>query len=295
MNQGQTSSPDAEALEVRLGAMKAHPRIDEALRHSVSAALDYFHANQVMHRNVRDIGRLILGVVALYLDATGGLTHRRLRALSGQTGVISAGTATAVLFRMRAIGYVHREETGGSGLQRRYVPTPEMVRAFQDRLRFELEAAAMVIDGCGAILPRYEEPGVFRAVIAVMGRETMQAVRNPRPDLDALNRLSVRTAGLLVLFDIVHAADRPGAPFAAEAEVEVSVAALARRYEISRSHVLSILRDLSAADFLERLSSDGLWRIKPALRDALLTFFTVIYAGMAGVESEALAALDGAG
>lgn len=289
------TSVDEDEIEALLPSLRADPRMDAAIRASVTGALAYFHEDPVLHRNVRDVGRLILCFVALYLHATGGLTHRRLRTLSGQTGVISAGTATAVLFRMRAIGYVTREEGAGPGLQRRYLPTPQMVETFRRRLEIEMGAASIVIDGLDDMLGRLDEPEVFEAMMAEMGRDVIHGAQNPRPDIDPINRLSVRTAGILLLWDIVKAGEQPGGLFGGEAEVEISVAALARRYQVSRSHVLSILRDLTEAGYLERLSRDGLWRLQPPLREALLTFFAIIYLGVARVTERAAARLAAGG
>ncbi|WP_304166059.1 hypothetical protein [Phenylobacterium aquaticum] len=280
----------AEPFEARLDALPAHPRFEEAMRYSVRAALDYFHENPVLHRNIKDVGRLILGVVALSMDATGGLTHRRLRALSGRTGVISAGTATAVLFRMRTIGYVTRDEAGGGGLARRYRPTPDMTQAFRERMQIELDAAAILFPHVAPVRDRFGEPDMFRAVFKVLGEESIKAARDPRGDLDALNRLGTRSAGVLVLYDLLNAADVAGGgrgPLGAPIELEVSVSALARKYEISRSHVLSLLRDLEAADFIARVGREGRWALRPALRPTLETFFGVIYLGMAHVALEA--------
>lgn len=289
----QESSPsqDPHLFDARLQALCAHPRFDDALRHSVRSALAYFHANPVLHRNVKDVGRLILGVVALYLDATGGLTHRRLRTLSGQTGVVSAGTATAVLFRMRTIGYVVRDEGVGGGVARRYRPTPEMIQSFHDRMKIELDAAAMLVPEVAPISDRLGEPEVFRAVFTALGRESIVAASQPRAELEVLNRLSVRSAGILVLYDLLAAADDGVSPFGSPAEVVISVSALARKYEISRSHVLSLLRDLEMADFVCRAGRDGRWALRPALGDSLRKFFGVIYLGMAFVAAQASEAL----
>lgn len=284
----ETLAPDGSALfEARLQGLCAHPRFDEAVRHSVRSALAYFHTNPLLHRNVKDIGRLILGVVALYLDATGGLTHRRLRALSGQTGVISAGTATAVLFRMRAIGYVVRDDVGGGGVMRRYRPTSEMIRTFHDRIKIELDAATMLFPDVGPVRDRLGEPKVFAAVFTALGREVITAASNPRAELDVINRLSVRSAGILVLYDLIATADDGEGALAKPAEFEISVSALARKYEISRSHVLSLLRDLEAADLVARVGRDGRWALQPALGAHLRAFFAVVYLGMDFVIAQA--------
>lgn len=286
-----TAAADPDLFDARLQTLCAHPKFDDAMRHSVRAALAYFQINPLLHRNVKDVGRLILGVVALYLDATGGLTHRRLRTLSGQTGVISAGTATAVLFRMRAIGYVVRDEGGVGGVARRYRPTPEMIETFHDRMKIELDAAAMLMPQIAPITDRLGEPQVFAAVFTALGRESIVAASQPRAELDVLNRLAVRSAGMLVLYDLIAAADDGVSPFGGPCEVEISVSALARKYEISRSHVLSLLRDLEAADFVCRAGRDGLWALRPALSESLRKFFGVIYLGMAFVAAQAAEAL----
>lgn len=284
-------SAEVERFEARLRAVRAHPRLDEAMRFSVRSALDYFHENRLLHRNIKDVGRLILGTVALYLDATGGLTHRRLRTLSGQTGVISAGTATAVLFRMRAIGYVTRDEEGVSGVARRYRPTAEMTEAFRERMQIELDAAAILFPEVIPVRDRFSEAPMSRAVFAVLGAESIKAASQPRSDLDPLNRLATRSAGVLILYDLLHTADQnagAGSGFAAPVELEVSVSALARKYEVSRSHVLSLLRDMEAADFIRRVGRDGRWTLRPALRPMLTSFFGVIYLGMTHVAAEAM-------
>lgn len=278
---------DPAQFDARLNVLCAHPQFDTAMRHSVRSALDYFHTNPVLHRNVKDVGRLILGVVALYLDATGGLTHRRLRTLSGQTGVISAGTATAVLFRMRTIGYVVRDEAGGAGVPRRYRPTPEMIQTFHDRMKIELDSAAMLVPEVAPICDRLGEPRVFAAVFTALGREAIVAASQPRAELDVLNRLAVRSAGMLVFYDLLAAADDGVGPFGGPGEVEISVSALARKYEISRSHVLSLLRDLEAAEFVRRAGRDGRWALLPALGESLRKFFGVVYLGMAFVAAQA--------
>ena len=67
---------------------------------------------------------------------------KRLRELSGKSGIVSAGTATAVLLRLQMIGYVTRAEAS-NGHSRPYKPTAAMEAAFRDRMRIEFEARKM--------------------------------------------------------------------------------------------------------------------------------------------------------
>jgi len=265
--------------EAQIQAMREDPRLEGAMRHSVTRALAYYRANPLMHRNLKDVGRFILGVVALYLDATGGLTHRRLRALSGQSGLISAGAASAVLLRLRLIGYVTAHGPQVNGQIKLYRPTPTMAAAFRERMRIELEAAAVFNPRVGPILERLDDPEVFPSLMAVLGDDTINAARHPHPDTVGLDRISTRTAGMMILYRILSDADQGGA-FPPLGEVAVSVSGLAREFEVSRSHVLTILRDAEQCGLMSRLEGEGHWRLEPAMAQAFRTFYAVIYMGV---------------
>jgi hypothetical protein len=265
--------------EAQIQAMRDDPRLEAAMRHSVTRALAYYRANPVMHRNVKDVGRFVLGVVALYLDATGGLTHRRLRTLSGHTGLISSGAASAVLLRLRLIGYVTPEGPQVNGQVKLYRPTAIMAAAFRERMRIELEAAAAFNPRVAAVLERLEQPEVFPTLMAVMGDDTINAARNPHPHTVGLDRISTRTAGMMLMYRILSDADT-GAAFPPTGELAISVSSLAREFEVSRSHVLTVLRDAEQAGLLTRLDGEGRWRLEPSLGQAFRTFYAVLYMGM---------------
>nr|QQZ50136.1 hypothetical protein JKL49_26830 [Phenylobacterium glaciei] len=154
------------------------------MRSSVRGAVAYYDAAPALHRDVKDVSRFLLGVLALYLDATGGLTHRRLRELSGKSGILSAGTATAVLLRLQLIGYVTRTDAA-NGHSRPYKPTPAMEAAFRGRMRIEFEALTHLTDETAEMLARFDEPAVFSMLMAMMGasrcRRLDRRTRTSRP------------------------------------------------------------------------------------------------------------------
>lgn len=277
--------------EHRIQAMRADPRIGAAMRHSVTRSVAYYDAALVMHRNLKDVSRFVLGVVALYLDATGGLTHRRLRELSGQTGIISTGTATALLLRLRLIGYVTPAEVLPNGAIRLYRPTAAMVTAFRDRLRIELEACVLIDPRISPVLERLDEPEVFPHLMAAMGADAINAARHPRPDTISIDKLSMRSAGMLIMFQLMQEADQ-GEAFPPIGEAQVSVSSLARRYEVSRSHVLTILRDAEEMGLITRLG-EGRWRLEPALGEVFRTFYAVMYLGIIKAARATQAAMAG--
>ena len=262
----------------RLEAFLARPGLDEAMRASVRGAVAYYDAAPTLHRDVKDLSRFMLGILALYLDASGGLTHRRLRELSGKSGILSAGTATAVLLRLQLIGYVTRADAA-NGHSRPYKPTPAMEAAFRERMRIEFEALSHLTDETARMLARFDEPEVFAMLMRMMGDQSMQAAGSPNPDIEAFNKLAVRSAGLLILFDLMHQADRGGA-FPPVGEVTLSVAAIARHYDVSRSQVLSVLRDIEQAGWIEKRPGDGVWLLTPALRADIRIFYGITYLGL---------------
>ena len=277
--------------ESQIQAMRDDPRLTEAMRHSVTRALEYYRANPLMHRNLKDVGRFVLGAVALYLDATGGLTHRRLRTLSGQSGLISAGAASAVLLRLRLIGYVTPEGPQVNGQIKLYRPTAAMSEAFRERLRIELEAASVFNPRVAAVLQRLGEPEVFPTLMAILGPDTIAAARHPHPDTAGLDRISTRTAGMMLMFRILSEADQ-GGDFPPAGEVAISVSGLAREFEVSRSHVLTVLRDAEQAGLMTRVEGDGRWRLEPQLGEAFRTFYAVLYMGMVKSARAAHAAMS---
>jgi hypothetical protein len=289
---GEAFSPEDMSFG-SIDAMRRDPRMAAAMRISVNGALDYARATPLMHRNVKDMGRFILGMVALYLDATGGLTHRRLRSLSGRTGLISAGAASAVLLRLRLIGYVSPADGQTNGQVRLYRPTPAMIEVFRERIRIEMTAAAQLYPKIAAILPRFAEPEAFPAAIAAIGVDVVEGARAPHPTHEGLSRVSPRSAGMMILYRIIADADaHQGAQgaFPPVTDAEVSVSAIAREFEVSRSHVLAVLREAEQGGLMTALG-DGRWRLEPALQEAVQVLYAVSYMGMNKGARAAYAAL----
>ncbi len=85
------------SVENRVNQMQAHPRFSEAIRAAARYALANYASPSSLDRSVTDVGHYFLAVLALYLDAAGGLTRRRLRALCADIGAFSSGRVGMVL------------------------------------------------------------------------------------------------------------------------------------------------------------------------------------------------------
>ena len=244
----------------------AAPGCSAALRHSVGGALKHFDADPKTSGLFLDIGSFALGILALYLDATGGISHRHLREISQSSSILSAGRASAILATLRFKGFAVREQ-GGLG-DVRYRPAPLLMRHFHGRFRVELEALVMVEPDVARLVERWDEPRLFERFIAYLGAELVRAGTRPIPELDGLNRIGARRAGLLVLYQLMLSAD-DGEAFPRDGVCKIAITATSRRFNLSRSHVLTVIRSIEHEGLIRRASDAG----EAVLLPSLVEFF----------------------
>ncbi|MEI9888840.1 MAG: hypothetical protein WDN08_20530 [Rhizomicrobium sp.] len=230
--------PDAAIAEVR-----DHPRFGDALRHVFINVLEHGARDKAHARVFHDVERFVLGVFALYLDVTGGITHRRLRELGSEGGMMSSGRATAILMYMRTIGYVVPSAKGAKGQVRRYEATRTLYETYRTRMRFEFEAAAMVDPTVASVASRLDDPDTFRAVCTHLAETLRYATRGGRPEFALVDRIASRRAGMSLLYSLFLSLDDGGA-FPRGGELTVNVKAAAHRFGVSRAQILGILKDL---------------------------------------------------
>src|SRR5438477_12980641 len=80
--------PTAEAV----AALRAHPRFPDAFRASIEGLVAVYRRNRLVGQVLNDRGRVIFGILALYLHYapdTGGLTASAMKALCVETGLCS--------------------------------------------------------------------------------------------------------------------------------------------------------------------------------------------------------------
>lgn len=280
-------APGADITNEAIAEILDHPRFGDALRHAASRSLALMDAHPAHHRAFDDIGNFVLGMLALYLDATSGLTHRKLRELCGEAGVLSTGRATAILLRLRMIGYVRPQDDKQSRV-RRYVPTDTMLAMFKARLRIEFEAIEKFEPEVGKLLAHFDEPEVFWMVCAGCGAFMYEAARSPRHEYDVLTAVGGRRSGMVMIFHLFLALD-DGGTFPRPGELNVNVAALAARLGTSRAHVLSLLRDFERAGYFTRGHPD---KIEPALANVFARYYAMAFGGSLCIAARICRQLD---
>jgi len=248
-------------------AILNHPNFHVAQRASYQAALDYCQAHPDMQASISDMGSLLLCIVALYLDATGGITHRRLRMLMGKSGAVSAGRATALLWQLRRKDFI---QTGHRNGKPCFLPTPAMRDAMQERMRHELRAAVHIEPKLQRYLAHFEGDALFRPIWSRLGDDLLEAATTVYPSLVNLHVVGDRAYGFAMTYAIAAADwDAPGTAAPAGA-------ALARTYGTSRSHVFRILKLMEGFGFLDVRNNERF--VTPRLREALREFQCMTYA-----------------
>lgn len=252
----QDDSPWWRLSQEELAAIKAHPRFVEMMRASIVGALEMYDADTVTSGALRDMGRFVAGMMALYLHASGGLTLTRLRAVCAEVGISGRGRAMAILTMLRVIGYVTAAEGIGDARVRPYVPTEAMVTAFRQRIRIELQAFSLVDPDMDAVISFYDRPDGFDAYMRHAGGGLITAITSGATPATDLDIFAERAAGILILYQLVLGGEE-GDTFPPRRPIRASVNGLAKRFKVSRTHVMRLLRDGETEGFFRRAPEAG--------------------------------------
>jgi hypothetical protein len=138
-----------------------------------------------------------------------------------------------------------------------------------------------------AILAALDDPAVRLALVISMV-ERFRAGFRFISHAPGLGLFGERNAGLFVLMSLIIAGEAddsvpPSRP------VPISMAALARRFRVSRPHVLKLLRDAADGGFIARSGQEGnRIVIRPQLGEATQIFFATMYLFFADCAREAM-------
>lgn len=256
------SSMDAEARAAAI----THPRFEEACRLLVTKGFARYRSDHVFARANKDISRYFFAYFALYLDARGELTLTTIRDFVSELGLASPGRAAAILFRLRTIGYIERDKEQNDRRVRRYVPTEALKSMLRRIIRDELSALALMEPEAVIAAERLDEPEFFKAYALRAGQGLAGIAQMEDPG--ETKHFTARDAGTMVLLDIAFSGE-PGDVYPPRGPVKMSVTELARKYEVSRSHVLKMLRDAEKEGLITRNPDERTGVLSEALRVAL--------------------------
>jgi hypothetical protein len=243
-----------------------------------------------------DRGRSLFAVGALYLDALPDAFGRRLTpvrmiALATSMGLGSAGRAKAMLALLRWGGYLEPVEGNGSSRQpgagdrreRPLAPTEKLRSVVRGRWRTFFEALALIRPQGKAALDALSDAGFERVFAAELGAAFRAGFR-PLDRAPLLGPVSERDAGLVVLLVLVVAAHAGGPP--------PPIAQMARRFGVSRAHVLDVLRDAEAGGLVFRDGARSTPVVTPILMESVADLVAGILAITLAAATTALARFE---
>jgi hypothetical protein len=265
-------NPEVAAL------MMAQPGFADACRMAFKLSVARHGRNKLLTRVTVDISRLIYGYLVIYLEARGGITLTAIQELCHEIGLASAGRAQAILFHLRATGYVRPDPANTDRRSRRYLPSAEMKENLREVMADELRAFSLIEPQAGVAADRLVEPDFFRAFMIRLGEGFAAGLKN-RP-ARVISHFAERNAGLIILWDILLSAQE-GDSYPPRGLLKMSVTELAQKYDVSRSHVFRLLRDAEILGLLKRNADEQTGAIEDVLADDVAEFQVTTFLGLA--------------
>lgn len=267
----QTRAKVAELIApASVDAMRARPGFSDVARNIARGwRLPDDEPDRSFALAMRDLGRFMACILALYLHHSGGLTLARLAALLDAADLAGPGRARAMLLYMQFIGYVTPSRSTADGRLRPYLPTPDLEVGLGNRMRRELAHAAPISPVSAELHARFDEPGVASLYYGMMGDIWIgyMLARKARLPGPSLEMFSERYAGMMMLAELLANAD-PEDVFPPRGSMRFTLAALARACDVSRTQVRKAFRLAEEAGFLI-LPSEGLALPTPMLSEHL--------------------------
>jgi MarR family len=259
-----------------VAALRTHPLLPKAVCAAAEPVVAIARNPPVI---INDLGRLIIGNLALYLhysrdpaDPGSGLSAIRMMALCAEQKVCSKGRALAAMALMRNAGDLVPATYQVDHRLRILVPTEKLIGACRQYWEAIFRGMAVVIPGrSDAIAALYCEP-VLAAFLQVFGGYFRAGMRMFKPG-EGLSPFAQYNAAFAILLSLLVASEQDvttGSPAAAR----ISIAELARRFGVSRPQVTRVLDMAVEASLVERSGPDGLHvTVLPRLRSVTEDFY----------------------
>ncbi len=283
--------PDTLALGETIDAVRSHPRFRDAIQRVLDGANTLYDGNRLLNRFMNDRGRLIGGMIALYLHVYSlseanepGFTVRRFQAFCVQWKLCSFGRARALLTLMFFAGYLTPMPSLSDRRQHRLVPTQALIELQRRRWQYQFEAMALVSHEGNRALMVCHHPGFIPAFLLHLGSSYAAGFRllDYSPEL---SRLAESNAGLLLLMNLFLSADDGMTPDGTA--VPISISGLSARFGVARAHVRRLFSDVAATGLVRPTGESTTVIVLPRLVDTLGNFLAALFALLAHCASAA--------
>ena len=270
--------PGEKVYSRTIDEMAAHPRFAEACRASLTRAVARASRDPVMNRLSKNLTRLVYAYMVLYLEARGDITLKAIKELCREMDLWSAGRAQALLFHLRAIGYLARDPDNTDRRSPRYIASPEMKAALREVLVDDLNAFSLIEPEAAMAAERVTEPEFFRAFMRQMGSGIVAAMKFRPKRL--ISHFAERDAGLVMLWEVLLSAQE-GDSFPPRGPLKMSLIALARKYAVSRAHVFRVFSKAEELGLLTRDADRQTGVITEPFAQDIREYQTIVFMGFA--------------
>ncbi|WP_035716374.1 hypothetical protein [Azorhizobium doebereinerae] len=273
--------------------LRSRPEFQDALRKYAVGMVRLYRASPILNKLVNEQGRFLISSLALQLhlhrdpaDPFDGLTLSRLREVCSAHGVASPGRVMAFLALMRMAGFVEPSAAAGDRRTKVLVPTARMMDHVRLFTVIHLKAIDTLFPGTDTVSHLDRDPGFLDAFHRAAGGYFLRGVRLPDgfPEIAVFTEADAGYMVLLTLFLQLPTQDRRAVP----SMVDLPLAAAAKRFGVSRSHMANLFRAAQAKGFLDAQGSGGRGlHIQPALISLVERWFAANMALMAQSAAEA--------
>ncbi|MDP9104008.1 MAG: MarR family transcriptional regulator [Pseudomonadota bacterium] len=132
---------------------------------------------------------------------------------------------------------------------------------------------------------------LFRRLTVEQGRMVLAAAAQPNAFVAPIIDLSMKTAGMPLIYHLIDAAFAAGAGRPA-GTIEVSVAAAARRFGVSRAHIARLITRMEGLGYIERSSAPNTLILTEAFAEAYETYYAFGHIALARACNGALDSRD---
>lgn len=281
-----------------LAAMRAHPRFAEAMRASAERLVALHRRNRLLSWFLSDRPLALIGYLVIYLhlegrdkDPLSGLTPGRFRNFCRTHGLCSPGRASAILAFMRLTGHVeavpHPEDKRVIQLR----PSEKLMDIARARLERQFTVITLLRPDIAPAVAALGDPDFEAALFRNLGAWFASGGRF----LDHAPRLRLfgeRDAGMLILYGLMLSGEPDDQPVPTK-PVPISISALAKQFQVSRTHVLRLLRDAERENLLTRSSGEkaDTVTLSPGLAEDIQNLQAGLFQLLATCAADALAAL----
>ncbi len=246
--------------------LRAEPLYPKAVRRFAANMVAEGDADLALDGILKDAGRNVAAMCAVYLHVTGGLTLPRLKTLCTGFGLTSPGRARALLLYLRYLGYVGAPRPVAKGAPALYPVAPKLLLTYREHHRAVLDAAAVLEPQIAVLIDRFETPGVFETYAALLVEGFLATVPHFNTNMPYFRIFLHRHAGIqIVHFLLAQATDEAFPP---NEPIAFSISTLAQRFGVSRSHVRRMIEAAEREGLIQRCN-DGALLWAPAGRAAL--------------------------